>query len=251
MKELSILLLCVLIYVTLRYNNILNYSNQIINNNDWLVIQYDNREFFKFFHNIEEFSYSDYGKLVSINEKFCKENNFDYLFSSKNYDISPYWIKVKIIQDLINTPNLEYKGFIWLDTDAVIVNKNKNVNIRSIINDKSFYIANDHARFGEGMLNCGSFFVKNNSDGKKIMNEWMEGYDPSRWTKHGTKWETDGPWVGITYEQGYFNQIIYPKYINCIEKVPWKYLQNDNPEDEEAIITHFAWDSKELIKNYY
>jgi hypothetical protein len=248
MKGLYILLLFVLIYVTLRCNNILNYSNQIINNNDWLVIQYDNREFFESFHNIEEFNYSDFKKLVSINETYCKVNNFDYLFSSEIYDISPYWIKVKIIQDLINDPNSKYKGFIWIDTDAVIINKN----IKSVINDKSFYIAPDHNRFNSNdMLNCGVFFVKNDSIGREIMNKWMEGYDPTKWHKIGNSWKSDGTWVDITYEQGYFNQVIYPKYVDSIEKVPWKYLQNDNPEDEETIITHFAAESKELIKKYY
>jgi hypothetical protein len=251
MKELGIILLIAIIYITLRQNNILNYSNTIINNNDWLVVQYDNREFFESFHNVEQFKNSDYNKLIKINEIFCVENKFDYLFSSKNYDISPYWIKVKIIQDLINDPKSTYKGFIWLDTDAVIVNINENKNIRTIINDKSFFIAHDHEKYINNMLNCGSFFVKNDSDGRKIMNDWMDGYDPSRWTKTNSRWSTDGPWVGITYEQGYFNQVIYPKYIDSIEVLPWKYLQNDDPTDKETIITHFAALDKDLINKYY
>jgi hypothetical protein len=48
------------------------------------------------------------------------------------------------------------------------------------------------------------------------MNDWMDGYDPKRWFKSGTRWSTDGEWVGITYEQGYLNQVIYPKYINYL-----------------------------------
>jgi hypothetical protein len=251
MKEIYILALFVLIYIILKQYDVSNYSNKIINNNDWLIVQYDNREFFESFNNVEHFSYSDYKKLVNVNEKYCKENNFDYLFSSENYNISPYWIKVKIIQDLINDPQSKYKGFIWLDTDAVIVNRNKLHNIKSIINNKSFYISHDHEKFGEGMLNCGSFFVKNDTTGREIMNSWMDGYDPKTWTFTDGKWNTDGPWVGITYEQGYFNQVIYPKYKNNIEEVPWKFLQNDDPLDEDTIITHFAWDAKNLINKYY
>ena len=251
MKEIYILVLLILIYIILRQYNILNYSNKIINKNDWLVVQYDNREFFEAFHNIEEFKYSDYKKLVNVNEKFCKENNYDYMFSSENYNISPYWIKVKIINDLINTPDSKYKGFIWLDTDAVIVNKNTRKNIKSIISDKSFYIAPDHVKFTPNMLNCGSFFVKNTPEGKELMNKWMDGYDPKRWSKNGSSWSTDGPWVGITYEQGYFNQVILPKYEDQIEILPWKYLQNDDPDDPETIITHFAGGYKETINKYY
>jgi hypothetical protein len=152
---------------------------------------------------------------------------------------------------LINDPKSKYKGFIWLDTDAVIVNKNKINNIKTIINDKSFFISPDHEKFNPNMLNCGSFFVKNNSIGKKIMNDWMDGYDPKRWFKSGTRWSTDGEWVGITYEQGYLNQVIYPKYINEFEVLPWKYLQNDDPTHEDTIVTHFAGGYKDLMNRFY
>jgi len=251
MKYIYILLIFAILYYIIRYKNILNYSNSIINNNEWLVVQYDNREFFNNI-NIEHFNNSDYLKIVKINESFCKENKLDYLFSSDEYDIPPFWIKVKIIHDLMNKPDTKYKGFIWLDTDAVIVNKNKSYNIISITNmKKSFFISHDHPRFGKGMLNCGVFIVKNDDIGKEIMNKWMAGYDSSTWNKIGNKWITTGPWVGITYEQGFFNQKIYPDYQNNIHELNWKLLQNNDPTDKNAIVTHFAFENKDLINNFY
>jgi hypothetical protein len=229
---------------------LLNYSNYIINNNDWLVVQYDNREFFE--NNIENFNYTDYLKIVKINELYCKQNNLDYLFSSDQYNISPYWVKVKIIHDLMNNSDIKYKGFIWLDTDAVIINNNKLYNINTITNmDKSFFISHDNPKYGKGMLNCGIFIIKNNNIGKEIMNKWISGYDSSTWKLVNNRWSTTGPWVGITYEQGFFNQIIYPNYMNHIHELNWKLLQNNNPNDEEAIVSHFAFEDKKLINKYY
>ena len=81
-------------------------------NNKYLVIQFDNR--------LEFFETSDLNKLTSLNKEYCRKHDLDYtLYASYNNNNLPvYWIKVKIIRDILNTEN-QYDAIIWLDTDAV------------------------------------------------------------------------------------------------------------------------------------
>jgi len=240
----------ILLFVTYSYvNNLDYYTNSIINNNDYLVIQYDNRNFFQ--NVIEYFNLSDYHKLIKVNEEYCLIHNLDYMFiSSYDYDMPVYWMKVKIITDMLNN-NSKYKGIIWLDSDAVFTNIDKS--IRDILNnDKSFYIATDPPKWGEKVLNVGTWIVKNNNIGIKIMNDWLNNYNPSLWIKKDDNWHTDEKWAGIAYEQGTFNDIIYPKYKNDIQILSWDIFNNDTRSNKNAYISHYMVHVREKInKEYY
>jgi hypothetical protein len=240
----------IILFVTYSYeNNMDYYTNSINNNNDYLVIQYDNRDFFK--NIIEYFNPSDFHKLIKVNEEYCLIHNLDYMFiSSYDYDMPVYWMKVKIITDMLNN-NSKYKGIIWLDSDAVFTNMDKS--IRNIFNnDISFYIANDPPEYDNSVLNTGTWIVKNNNIGIKIMNDWLNNYNSSLWIKKDDNWHTDGVWAGIAYEQGTFNHIIYPKYKNDIQILSWDTFNNNTRSNKNAYISHYMFDRKEIInKEYY
>lgn len=244
----KIYLLCILfiiIYIICRQSYTNNYSNTIVNNNDYLVIQFDNREFFR----NENFNNSDFHKLIKINENYCKKYNFDYIFKS-TYDgnIPVYWMKVKIITDMLNNKS-KYKAIIWLDSDAVFTNINKS--ILDILNNKSMYISRDPPEYNERVLCVGTWIIKNNEIGIKIMNDWLNSYDPSLWTKNDNKWSTNTPWAGIAYEQGTFNEIIYPKYKDHIDVLPWYIFNNDINNNEKSYISHYMGPKKNLINKHF
>jgi hypothetical protein len=161
-----------------------------------------------------------------------------------------YWMKVKIITDILNN-NSKYKGIIWLDTDAVFTNMNKS--IRDILNNNnSFYIGTDPPEYNQDVLCVGTWIVKNNDIGIKIMNDWLNNYNSSLWIKKDNNWHTDEEWAGIAYEQGTFNSIIYPKYKNDIQILPWDIFNNDTRSNKNAYISHYMGGKKESInKEYY
>ena len=240
----------IILFVTYSYKNIDYYTNSIINNNDYLVLQYDNRDFFQ--NIMEYFNPSDYHKLIKVNEEYCLNHNLDYMFlSSYDYDMPVYWMKVKIITDILNN-NSKYKGIIWLDSDAVFTNMDKS--IRNVLdNNKSFYIATDPPEFNEKQLNAGTWIVKNNDIGIKIMNDWLNNYNSSFWIKKDDNWHTDMVWAGIAYEQGSFNSIIYPKYKDHIDVLKWNIFNNDTRSNKDAYISHYLGNPKKKLinKEYY
>jgi hypothetical protein len=167
------MVLLILLVVYKGYS-IKKYNNLPIKHNDYLVVQFDNRSFFQ---NIAElFTMSDFNKLVKINQSYCKNHNIDYIFTNE-YDnnIPVYWMKVKIITDLINNTN--YKGIIWLDTDAVFTHNNKS--ILDILNNHTFYIATDPPEYSQETLCVGTWIVKNNNIGINLMNDWLNSYNSS------------------------------------------------------------------------
>lgn len=224
------------------------YINKYVNTktNECLVVQFDNRDFFT---NIAElFTNSDFNKLIKINQSYCKEHNIDYMFTNVyDNEIPVYWMKVKIITDLINNTN--YKYIIWIDTDAVFTHHHKS--ILSLLNNKSFYISKDPPEYNENALCVGTWIVKNNDIGSKIMNDWMNSYNPSMWIKENNQWSTQSNWAGIAYEQGSFNELIYPKYKDHIEIFPWYVFNNDIKDNPNSYISHYMGPKKELINNHY
>jgi hypothetical protein len=80
----------------------------------------------------------------------------------------------------------------------------------------------------------------------------MDKYNPSLWRNENNSWITDTPWSGIGFEQGSFNEYVYPKYRNYIEVLSWKYFNNIDKNDPESYISHYlSHDRKVLIKDHY
>jgi hypothetical protein len=96
-----------------------------------------------------------YGKKHSY-KTFCKTDNFP-----NDYKI--YFEKIKFILDTFKD-NPELDWIWWIDCDALITNHN--IKLENIIdNDYHIIMSTDF-----NGLNCGSFLVKNSSEGKA----WLE-----------------------------------------------------------------------------
>lgn len=207
----------------------------------WLIVQYDDRPLS-----------SDHQALMARNQAYCKKHNYEYKFLNTGYkDLPPYWRKTKIVKDLLETNN--YEGILWLDTDATIYNMDitlesfagtnnstnnskRNNTRRNNSKKKNFYKAINSA--GNQIFNAGVWLVKNTKNGHKIMNTWMKQYKPSDWKYDGKSWHTDGPWAGITYEQGSFAFTVVPRYKNSIQTMNEQFLQGTSPRGD-VFILHF------------
>lgn len=256
--------------------NTSNYEYTSNINTKWIVIQYDDRDL----------TNHSFNKLITTNKEYCKLHGLDYVFINKNYDnYPPYWIKVKIIYDMIHNDKYnKYDGFIWIDSDAVFSNKHKNI-LSLINNNHSFYISPDPITFYSSLiygkdlykkdiklyeimihkfietinnlfsnnlsLCVGVFMVKNNKVGKELINKWWNKYNPSAWSKKNNKWHTDGIWAGIDYEQGTFNSIIYPIYSNHIKVLHSSVLSDINYNNSNSYVSHYMGNRKEIIDDHY
>jgi hypothetical protein len=208
----------------------------------YLVLQYDNRQL------------TDLDMhLINQNIEYCNKHQYKHLFITQTFDLPPYWIKVYLINELLNSGN--YDGILWLDTDACIHDYSTKLE-DIIIAGKTFYFSPDKPVWEiSSIFNAGVFMVLNNSIGIGIMDEWMKCYNENVWRKNETdKWVTTGDWAGDAYEQGSFCTHILPKYTDQVHVFEWNYFQsnyNDMIQSTPPAIfsLHFCSD-KYNIGNY-
>jgi hypothetical protein len=235
---------------TIKYNK--TTRNKTIRNKTkhikqtYAVVQYDNRKLNNHFK-----------ILTKINKKYCSLYGYDYIFETKEYNLSPYWIKVKLVQDLLNTN--KYKGILWLDTDAVI--DDFSIGLDSISKpNKSIYFSNELVTLTDSKdrfkdrnkyrFNSGVWFVLNNNIGKLIINDWFNLYDSNNWFKIRNKWvckdkiiDKNCKWAGKDYEQGAFTDYILPKYEKDCYQYFYNFFQSTNIKeihiDNPTFVYHF------------
>lgn len=217
------------------------------------VVSYDNRKS------------DDILKLKNINEQYCKLHNYTFLFFD-NYDnntISPYWVKVKIVYDILKTN--KYDIIMWMDSDACF--NNFNIKIENLFNNydnKSFIICGDNVNVCNFPLDCSNFnagvwIVKNNNIVKQFFSDWMDKYNSVKkyWNNDNGKWtciDTDlkpCKWAGSYYEQQTGEQLLlnYPYNMFVIYLQP-KLLQGTLQNVKTSYVLHFASQHKKDIHKY-
>jgi hypothetical protein len=186
----------------------------------WAIVQYDNRPLD-----------TDTKALVARNKSYCDKHGYTHIFETKKYDLPPYWIKVKLVQETLMSRR--FSGVLWLDSDAVVHDQEKRLD-ELVVPNKSFYYCAD-APVWDSAFNAGVWLVLNDAMGNTIMESWMGAYDPTTWNEKGGKWTSTGVWAGPTYEQGAFLEYIMPRYDQYMHKYPWSFFQS-----YEAVPTNFA-----------
>lgn len=138
--------------------------------------------------------------------KYCQKWNYDYLnYTEKSIDISPYWYKVLLINNILNTNKYDY--VFWMDSDTII--KNLNIDIyRDILSkyDSDIYISPDNTKYD--ICNAGLFVIKNSPIGKQFMIDWKNEYKGFCRKNN----QLLGKWALACYEQGQLNNLIIKKY---------------------------------------
>ena len=120
------------------------------------VLQYDNRHHL-FLEN-----------LMDKNKSICKNiQDFKYIRAKDDNTISQYWVKVKITNQLLE----QFDGILWLDSDAVIHNPKKLI---SLIQSTDTFLMSGDNPFSH--FCAGVWFVRNNHNGRKITEEWLQLY---------------------------------------------------------------------------
>jgi len=201
----------------------------------WLIAQFDNRPLT-----------AEYKVLQARNKEYCRLHGYEYIFSTDDLDLPPYWTKVKMVQNLLRTG--KYRGILWLDMDAVV--HNLLLKLEDLIRaDKCFYYGRESGRV---FFNAGVWLVTSGDEGQRLMDAWMGQYSPEEWHKSKTtgKWRTHGPWSGITYEQGSFTENVLPLFKDLTVCYPYYFMQGRNPERLEAFVLHFMWHYKDLLPYY-
>lgn len=110
-----------------------------------------------------------YAQLSDITKKeYCRLHNYDYICMKQNAAPGkhPVWGKIRVVRDLLNT----YDIVIWVDADAIIANKNFNIQ-PYIIDNFDLYISQDN-----NGINTGIFIIKNTETGKKILDQIWNSY---------------------------------------------------------------------------
>ena len=165
-------------------------------------------------------------------------------------DLPPYWWKVFGLQRLMaersggGSPPSAAKGgagtpsaakgsersswplrgadlVMWLDSDAYLT-PDAAKNVRELARDgsKIMWLSPDAPRFDSPFC-AGSFVIRNDERGRRLVDDWAALYDPDRWEKDAETgaWRAKGEWAGPDYEQGAFTLHLLSR--PEIASLPW------------------------------
>ena len=188
---------------------------------------------------------STFKRFMELNRIKCSATmNCKYFRHGSLTNVQPHWRKVfwthKVLQ------NEPCDCALWMDGDAVI---SQNVNIQNISNlfrGKDFVLSgeNDVFHYNLSPFNAGVWMVHRR--GLDILQAWEKVWTNNirhRWNRTQDSWsciENNNktcPFARDAYEQGAFNNFVFPIYKNRIRVVPWHVLQNPHPQ---TVIHHFV-----------
>lgn len=121
-----------------------------------------------------------YGKYTSVNMRcYCNRQGYDFIEQEGSIDKSrhPTWSKIKLVENVLD---MGYDWVMWIDSDAVITNKN--IKIEDIIStydinrdrdinyNKDIIIAKEECC--DWTINTGTFLVKNSQWSKDFLKKW-------------------------------------------------------------------------------
>jgi hypothetical protein len=201
------------------------------------IVQYDDRDF--------DDLPNGYKKLVQRNKDACeKMDSCQHFFDQTNYDLPVYWRKVQSVWNLMREDRNGFYGnvcetVLWLDTDAAVLNFNVELE-----KEKLMAVSGDDPESGTSSFCAGVWLVRNNADGRQLMECWASTYNGERWEKkEDGKWKYhsgDWPhvWGSIDYEQGSFADRIFAKDKSKFQIFDGKDFQNPY-DDCHGICKHF------------
>lgn len=168
----------------------------------------------------EKFSKKDYViENFKILQNYSKKNNHEYLqIIDKENLISPYWLRVKILKELLEKTK-EGTLIAYFDADAIPIHPE--VSISSFVeslNSPNFdiFISQDPQLEWDpsypGIFNTGVFIVRNTIRTKEFVEKWFSRYDKKKWSNTNSGWICRKNFIpclysGKEYEQGSFSQL--------------------------------------------
>jgi hypothetical protein len=188
--------------------------------------------------------------FMKMNRDMCQKHGAEYMFlDSSTVNAPPYWWKVFEIDRIMQNRN-DIDLIMWLDSDAFLSQWKRNNPIQLAMQypKANVFVSPDAPPKYSATFCAGSFLIRNNETGRRLVDKWKDLYNKERWTNKNGHWKTEGSFGGLDYEQGSFIEhflsqakewgiIILPYYIfnetNC--KSP----------HHDSISTHLAGHYKE------
>lgn len=153
---------------------------------------------------------------VELNRTYADMHGYPFRVV-RGYDhLPPWWRKVFIVRDLLDADEgPEY--VMWIDADAAFV-ANRSIPVGRLLrrHGTDFLVSSD-APMTDGP-NAGVFAARRTAEGRRMMAEWANSYDSTRWcptaapscdlpNRYGP-WRTDSRYAGDTFEQGSLASIV-------------------------------------------
>jgi hypothetical protein len=215
------------------------------------VIQYDDRS---------DEALGDQARLISINKRMCVSDGASYtLHRNSPHNLPPYWQKVQLTSDALRTGACD--EVLYLDTDAVL--RHPPSKVVAELDDKSFLMSGDMPPW-EADFNAGVWAVRNDDAGNRIIQDWLNKYDPTSWSVEDKVWKCqtkncdalgcktqECEWAGPEYEQGSMSSVIQSNE-GHFKKIGWDQLQHHCSSEigDNTLACHFAGIHKKAIGPY-
>lgn len=152
--------------------------------------------------------------LMALNKSYCVKRGYNYLRVGSLKDMPHCWIKVNL--SLMVLRGAEDGDIVcWLNSDAVIVDTQSPIeDLFREAEVSKYFLASRDPKPWKSPFNAGVFIVKANGVSRRVMEDWMDIYQPSSWQQL-----LDGSWKckGENYEQGAFSKYILTKNTHAIQ----------------------------------
>lgn len=206
----------------------------------------------------EKFSTKNYVKEnFNILQSYSTKNNHEYIqIIDKENKISPYWLRVKILKELLEKTK-EGSLIAYFDADAIPIHNEISIDsfIKSL-NSPSFdiFISQDPQLDWDpsypGIFNTGVFIVRNTTRTKEFVDKWFSKYDNKKWTRTNSGWICRKNFIpclysGKEYEQGAFSELYGNLGKNLIKPLNSRTLACDK-QDDKCFVMHLMGDTDEL-----
>jgi hypothetical protein len=203
-----------------------------------------------------QFAKKEYvSKHAEIIKKYCQKHGHEFKQVIGQYgDTSPYWIRVKILKDILENSD-ENVLVVYLDADAIPIHMDLSIDsFINTLNSPTFDIFISEDPMIEinpvypGLVNTGVFIVRNTQRAREFIKKWEETYDPSKWFNSSGVWRCYDNYIpclysGSNYEQGSFSKL-YKEYKDLIKPLKYNTLacQKNSPE---CFVMHLMGESDE------
>jgi hypothetical protein len=161
--------------------------------------------------------------LLAENRRYCHRHGYEYLNISNISDLPPQWMKVSLA--LLVLRAAQDGGIVcWLDSDAVIVDKNRKIEdvMATFGGSGEVFLAGGSSGglLGAPQFNSSVFFIRTGDVARQLLEDWMDLYTPKNWIHAGTSWRLS---VGSGTEKdlpgGAFVEGILPRYNKHVKLV--------------------------------
>jgi len=196
-------------------------------------------------------------RLKKYNSEYCKIRDYDFVFLEQHIlsdKYPPYWLKVKIVQELVESNQYDY--VMWIDSDVAIYDRSICIEQLFEINPKVILIKSTDNDKWSSTFNAGVWIIKNCDQSKELLRDWMNLFPSDKWVskidRNKRNWFVVGPykWADESFEQGSgANLFRSEKYQNTILTLHWKILQAYKA-DKSTFTLHFPSDFRPFMHEF-